>query len=104
MVRIKNFVIVMLVIISMIGIGIQATQAQIGAWDPEAERNCEKTIEEFKDKNRKFDSYFEKSYGYAVLPSVGKGAIGIGGAHGKGIVYEQGTIVGETKMTQILNH
>jgi len=101
MVRIKNFVIVMLVIISMIGIGIQATQAQIGAWDPEAERNCEKTIEEFKDKNRKFDSYFEKSYGYAVFPSVGKGAIGIGGAHGKGIVYEQGTIVGETKMTQI---
>lgn len=75
--------------------------AQIGAWDPEAERNCQKTIEEFKDKDQKFEDYFEKAWGYAVFPTIGKGAIGIGGAHGGGLVYEKGNVIGETKMTQI---
>ena len=90
-----------IILVLMMLLSIQSGHAQIGAWDPEMERNCKKTIEEFKDKNRKFDSYFEKAYGYAVFPTIGKGAIGIGGAHGKGLVFEQGQIVGETKMTQI---
>ena len=97
----KNLAIIILVIISLYGIAIQAAQAQVGAWDPEMERRCAETIEAFKDKNRKFESYFENAYGYAVLPSVGKGAVGIGGAHGKGLVYEQDEIIGETKMTQV---
>jgi lipid-binding SYLF domain-containing protein len=94
--KVKNVGLVLITIFS-----IQSVLAQIGAWDPEMEKNCQKTIEAFKDKNQKFDSYFTKAYGYAILPNVGKGAIGIGGAHGKGLVYEQGQIVGETKMTQI---
>ena len=28
--------------------------------------------------------FFENAYGYAVFPTIGKGAIGIGGAHGNG--------------------
>ena len=95
----QAFILFILICITMIG--IQAGQAQIGAWDPEEKENCEKTIESFKDKNQKFESYFNKAYGYAVFPTIGKGAIGIGGAHGKGLVYEQGVIVGGTKMTQI---
>jgi len=98
---IRNSGIVILVILSLIGIGLQTANGQIGAWDPEAEKNCNKTIEEFKDKNQKFDAYFNEAYGYAVFPSIGKGAIGIGGAHGKGLVYEQDAIVGETSMTQV---
>ena len=47
------------------------------------------------------ESYFEDSYGYAIFPSVGKGAIVIGGAHGRGIVYEQGGLIGTAKMTQL---
>ncbi len=45
--------------------------------------------------------FFETSYGYAVFPTVGKGGIGIGGAHGKGRVYVGGEHVGNTKMTQL---
>ena len=40
------------------------------------------------------------SAGYAVFPSVGKGAVGIGGAYGKGDVYENGRVVGYCDMTQ----
>jgi lipid-binding SYLF domain-containing protein len=45
--------------------------------------------------------FFSKSYGYAVLPTIGKGGFGIGGARGTGRVYARGEYVGDTSMTQI---
>ena len=44
---------------------------------------------------------FGNAYGYAVFPTIGKGGIGIGGAHGSGRVYQKGTYVGDTSMTQL---
>jgi Las17-binding protein actin regulator len=46
-------------------------------------------------------SFFERSYGYAVFPNVGEGALGVGGAFGKGQVYLHGHPVGETSMSQV---
>ena len=43
----------------------------------------------------------DTAYGYAVFPTIGKGGIGIGGAHGKGGVYRGGKRVGLTSMSQI---
>jgi len=40
------------------------------------------------------------SAGYAVFPSVGKGAIGIGGAYGKGDLYESSMVVGYCDLSQ----
>ena len=37
----------------------------------------------------------------SVFPTIGKGGIGIGGAHGKGQVYAAGQHVGNATMTQI---
>ena len=45
--------------------------------------------------------FFGNAYGYAVFPTIGKGGVGIGGAHGTGRVYEKGTYVGDVSMTQI---
>ncbi|KPK55939.1 MAG: hypothetical protein AMS22_02850 [Thiotrichales bacterium SG8_50] len=45
--------------------------------------------------------YFANAYGYAVFPTIGKGGIGIGGAHGKGQVYQGGKVTGTTSMTQL---
>ena len=45
--------------------------------------------------------FFTRSHGYAVFPTIGKGGIGIGGAHGSGRVYRDGAYVGDTKMTQV---
>jgi len=52
-------------------------------------------------KAKESSQFFSKSYGYAVLPTIGKGGIGIGGAHGNGRVYAKGQYVGDTSMTQI---
>jgi lipid-binding SYLF domain-containing protein len=43
---------------------------------------------------------FNSAAGYAVFPSVGKGAAGVGGAYGKGVLYEHGTPVGYCDLSQ----
>ena len=46
-------------------------------------------------------NFFKSAYGYAVFPSIGKGGVVVGGAHGNGRVYEKGKYVGTTSMTQV---
>jgi lipid-binding SYLF domain-containing protein len=46
-------------------------------------------------------SFFQNSYGYAVFPTIGKGGLVVGGAHGSGHVYVHGKYVGDTSMTQV---
>ena len=46
-------------------------------------------------------AYFASSYGYAVFPTIGKGGLGIGGAHGTGHVYKNSEYIGDTSMTQV---
>jgi lipid-binding SYLF domain-containing protein len=45
-------------------------------------------------------SIFNSSAGYAVFPSVGKGGMGVGGAYGKGVLFERGIAVGYCDLTQ----
>ena len=47
-----------------------------------------------KAKDPTIQKFFDKSYGYAVLPKIFKGAFLAGYAYGRGEVYEQGAIVG----------
>ena len=44
---------------------------------------------------------FESSPGYVIFPNVGKGAIGVGGAAGNGILYEGGKAIGRASMKQV---
>lgn len=60
-----------------------------------------RTITEFKETDPEISSFFDSSYGYAVLYSVGKGGIGVGGASGKGTVYKSGTPEADVRMTQV---
>ncbi|HEX5629056.1 MAG TPA: YSC84-related protein [Usitatibacteraceae bacterium] len=46
-------------------------------------------------------NFFKSAYGYAVFPSIGKAGVGVGGAYGKGRVYEMGRHVGDTSVTQV---
>lgn len=46
-------------------------------------------------------SFFNNSYGYAVFPTIGKGGLVVGGAHGSGHVYRHGHYVGDTTVNQV---
>jgi lipid-binding SYLF domain-containing protein len=59
----------------------------------------QKTIDIFR-KSGESKEFFDGAHGYAVFPNIGKGGFGIGGAYGKGRVYEQGKHTGDVTMTQ----
>ena len=62
--------------------------------------NYDASIRAFKaaDETRPF---FKNAYGYALFPTIGKGGLGIGAAHGNGQVYVAGKVTGKTSMTQV---
>lgn len=55
----------------------------------------------FLEDDPEMESFFSSSYGYIILPNVGKGGLGIGGAAGNGVAYQGGNNIGFAKMTQI---
>lgn len=79
---------------------INTPQGRVGGWDAEALENANETINMILDKDPGLKAFFDEAYGYAVFPNVGKGAIGVGGAHGSGTVFERGIPVGKTTLTQ----
>jgi lipid-binding SYLF domain-containing protein len=58
-------------------------------------------IAKFKEKDPGLAGIFASAAGYAVFPTVGKGGIGIGGARGKGWVYQKGKLIGRSTLTQV---
>ncbi len=72
-----------------------------GAWAAATEQEVKSALAEFERTNPKIKPFLESAYGYAVFPTVAKGAIGIGGAHGDGLVYEKGKLIGAATLSQI---
>jgi len=72
-----------------------------GAWAATTEQDVKTALAEFERTNPKIKAFLESAHGYAVFPTVAKGAIGIGGAHGDGLVYEKGKLIGATTLGQI---
>ena len=83
--KFKQFLLFFLLILPLIAVG---------------EEKFEETINVFKNAGES-SSFFDNSYGYAVFPTIGKGGLVVGGAHGKGRVYTQGNYVGDTTVTQL---
>ena len=75
-------------------------QAQIGGWKADLIKEADSALVEMIEKQPKLQSFKDKSYGYAVFPRVTKGAIGIGGAGGKGIVYKSHIPTGQSSLSQ----
>ena len=66
----------------------------------ELRADAEKTVQIFKEKVKGIERFFDSSAGYAVFPSVGKAGLGVGGAYGKGVLYEDGKVVGYCDVSQ----
>jgi lipid-binding SYLF domain-containing protein len=59
------------------------------------------TIATFKKKDPGIGKFFANAVGYAVFPTVGKGAIGVGGAYGKGELLVGGKAIGKVSLSQV---
>jgi len=64
-------------------------------------KDAQETIALFKKTDPGLSRFFDRSVGWAVFPTVGKGAIGIGGAHGGGVLFEGGQAAGTCTLTQV---
>ncbi len=56
---------------------------------------------EFIKSDKLMSNLFNNAYAYVIFPNVGKGGLGVGGASGKGVVYQRGKLIGTATLTQI---
>jgi lipid-binding SYLF domain-containing protein len=86
--------------ISMLAIGSTA----MADWQPDPDDKkqvkAQAAIEKIKEKIPRSATYFEQAYGFAILPSVTRAAVGFGGAYGKGFVIEGDNLIGTTGFWQ----
>ncbi len=69
--------------------------------DAELVAQARQTAAVFNRADPSIDTFFRRSVGYVVFPSVAKGGLGIGGAHGVGILFENGAAVGKVTLNQV---
>jgi len=74
-------------------------------WDPgeadELDGKAQETIATLLEKDPDMQRFFDHAAGYVVIPTVGKGGLGIGGARGKGVLYEGGAVSAVVTLTQL---
>jgi lipid-binding SYLF domain-containing protein len=72
-------------------------------WQPDPtiklERRTAAAVERFERKPR-IERFFEEAYGYVVFSTITRIGLGFGGAGGKGLVFEQGRLVGRGRFSQ----
>src|SRR5262245_58600176 len=65
-------------------------------------RDAQGTVATFKRVDPSLAAFLERSAGYAVFPTVGKGAALVGGAYGSGVVFDRaGKPLGKATLTQV---
>lgn len=67
----------------------------------QSDEEVQEVIISFEEGDPGMQAWFKEAYAYAVFPKVGKAGFGIGGARGKGLVYEQRKLVGRSTLTQL---
>ncbi len=80
--------------LALLALGITSTASAASLTD------CSEAMADFK-KLGNVSEMLSQSYGYAVLPTIGKAGIGIGGAAGSGCVFAAGKHTGDVKMGQV---
>jgi len=81
--------------------GIVLMPAIVRAQDATQQAKCDEALQLFRSADRDMARFFETAVGYAIFPSVGKGAFIVGGAAGTGCLYEGHTITGQAKLVQV---
>ena len=82
---------------------VLSTIAVLFAFSAQAEdlkKESEQAVSNLLKADPSLSKFISSAAGYAVFPSVGKGGFIVGGAHGKGLVYEKGKVIGQASLTQ----
>ena len=77
-----------------------STAPQSEAGQAQLTGKSENAIQMAKETDPGLQKFFGTAAGYAVFPSVGKGAVGVGGAYGRGELHVGGKLAGYCTLTQ----
>jgi lipid-binding SYLF domain-containing protein len=69
--------------------------------DDELIGQARETIATFRKVDPGVDRFFQRAEGYAIFPGVGKGGYIVGGAHGTGVLFENGVPTGKVTLNQV---
>jgi len=74
---------------------------QFAKHDAPAEKHARQAVVAMEKADPGIAKFRAAAAGYAVFGTVGKGGLGIGGAHGTGVLFEKGLAIGSTSLTQV---
>ena len=94
----------------LVGVGLMCVAAAgLSACDTAPKNQADKTaltaqgsgaLTAFENSDSTLNTLIGKSVGYAIFPSVGKAGFGVGGAYGRGTVYERNMMIGWADISQ----
>src|SRR3954468_161254 len=96
----RNLFFGMLLGIFMLGLVGCSTEPKTDEAKATLNDEVQATLNQFMREDTGFRDFLDKGAGYVVFPSVAKGGLGVGGAHGQGEVFEHGQRVGFADVTQ----
>ena len=71
------------------------------ARDDELVGDAQRTVAKYRRVDAGLDEFFQRSSGYVVFPGIGKGGAIVGGAHGTGVLFENGVPTGKVTLNQV---
>ncbi len=63
-------------------------------------KDSQESLKKMTDKTPELKTYLDESYGYVVFPKITKAGIGVGGATGRGTVFQGHEAVGTSRLKQ----
>jgi lipid-binding SYLF domain-containing protein len=75
--------------------------AQLNKKDRRLVEDSQDAKKDFVHTDSLMKSLFATAYGYAVFPTIGKGAFVVGGAGGDGVVFQGDSAQGKAQMSQL---
>lgn len=68
--------------------------------DTKLQNEVKEAMKELTDGNPELEGHFHDAYAFAVFPKITKGGLGIGGAGGHGLVFDNKTVIGQSNLAQ----
>ncbi len=87
-------------LLGLLALGACSTAPGSAQGKADIEAQADTALAKAKETDPSLVPVLRSAAGYAVFPSVGKGGAGLGGAYGKGVLYERNRMVGYCDLSQ----
>jgi lipid-binding SYLF domain-containing protein len=94
----KALLLSMVAVFSMLAVGC-STAPPSDTGKEQLHNDAQASTKDFMAQDPGLQQFLSNSYGYAIFPTVGKGAVGVGGSFGRGEVYVNGQRIGYCDIT-----